>query len=182
MRERAARTAVDGFIVVERIYRHAYQTLMALKDTLKTEYNLKEESPFFSNPQSAANPNLWFYHFRGFYLANAKITLEAYNKKEVPVLFIQASLYNPNGKEPALRYGIIERIFNMKTWKGITFNDYFRMILEEFHAEPNSSEIKASHCEAIAHFDEKPLLDIREDKDIVALAGEIGGKYGKLLL
>lgn len=180
MREKAAKTAVDGFIVVERIYRHAYQTIMALKDKLKAEHNLKAESPVYHNYQSGADPESWLYHFRGFYLANTKVTLEVYNKKEVPILFIQASLYNPNGKEPVLRYGLIERIFNISTWKGARFDDYFRMTLIEIHAERQSGHIKTNSCEAKVRFDEKPLLDIREDKDIVSLAGEIVDKYGRI--
>jgi hypothetical protein len=69
MREKAAKTAVDGFVVVERIYRHAYQTLVTLKDKLKMDYNLKVESPLYYNPQSVADPKSWIHHFRGLYLA-----------------------------------------------------------------------------------------------------------------
>ncbi len=182
IREKAARTAVDTFIAVERIYRHSYQTLMALKDKLKVDLNLKMESPLYMNFTSTADPRSWIHQFRGLYLSLNKISLEDYNKREIPILFLQASLYNPNSQEPILRYGIIERIFNITTWKNVRFDDYFRMTLIHLHNEQNSGEIKMSHCEAIVHCDEKPLLDIREDKDIVVLATEIGEKYAKPLL
>jgi hypothetical protein len=182
MRKRAGKTAVDGFTVVERIYRHTYQTLMALKDTLKTQSNLKVESPLYNNPQSTADPKSWIYHFRGLYLASKKISLEEYGNKETPILFIQASLHNPDGREPVLRYGVIEKIFNMSPWKGVRFDDYFRMTLVQLHTEQKPGDIKTSNCEVTVRFDEKALLDLREDKDIVALAGEIGEKYAKSLL
>ena len=180
-REKAGKTAVDGFIVVERLYRHAYQTLMALKDELKTEDNLKAESPMYTNPKSDADPKSWLYYFRGIYLAEKKISLEEYRKKEVTILFLQASLYNVNRGEPLLRFGVIEKIFNMSTWKGIRFDDYVRMILAELHTEPKPGAIKASHCEGVVKFDEKPLLDIRDDNYVTDLAGEIGEKYARLL-
>ena len=181
IREKAAKTAVDGFIVVERIYRHAYQTLTALKEKLKGELNLKVESPMFSNPIYSADPKSWLYHFRGLYLAKAKVSVEEYMKREMPVLFLQASLYNPNGQEPILRYGIIEKIFNISLWKGARFDDYFKMTLIQVHDERKSGDVEANSCEAKVHFDEKPLLDIREDRHIVALAEEIGDKYAKHL-
>lgn len=183
LRKKAAKTAVDSFIVVERIYRHSFQVLTALKDDIKRQFNfLKEESAMRSSSQSTSDPESWFYHFRGIYLANEKFSLEEYKKKEKPILFIQASLYNPtNAQEPILRYGVIEKIFNMKPWKGIHFDDYFRMILAYIHENPKSGNIRASHCEASVVFDEKPLLDVKEDKDIVVLAKEIGDKYIKFL-
>ena len=52
-RQKAAQTAVDGFKVVERIYRHAYQILIALKDEIKTDLNLKIESPQRMQAQSS---------------------------------------------------------------------------------------------------------------------------------
>jgi len=182
MREKAAKTAIDGFIVVERIYRHAYQILMTLKDKLKVEYNLKSESPIYNNFQSGADPASWLYHFRGFFLAKAKISLDEYIDNEIPILFFQASLYNLNKQEPIFRYGLIEKIFNFRTWKGARFDDYFRIVLIHIHSEQQSGHIEADSCEAEVRFDEKPLLDIREDKDIALLAEEIGDKYAKLLL
>jgi hypothetical protein len=56
------------------------------------------------------------------------------------------------------------------------------MIMAELHADPNPDPIRASHCEAVVHFDEKPLLDIREDSEVVDLAREIGERYGELML
>ena len=44
LRKKAGKTAVDGFIVVERIYRHSYQVLTALKDDIKRQYNFLKES------------------------------------------------------------------------------------------------------------------------------------------
>ncbi len=180
IRESAARTAIDGFIVVERIYRHSYQTLMALKDKLKIDLNLKMESPLYMNFTATVDPKSWIHQFRGLYLSIKKISLEEYNKKEIPILFFQASLYNPNGQEPIFRYGVIERIFNLIAWKNARFDDYFRMTLIHLHNEQNSGKIKMSHCEAIVHCDEKQLLDIREDKNIVDLAEEIVGKHGRI--
>ena len=181
MREKAAKTAVDAFIVVERIYRHSFQTLNALKEELKTQLGLIE-SPLRISAQSSADPKSWIYQFRGVYLANKKLSLEEYKKQETPILFLQVSLYNPSGREPILRYGIIQRIFNMRPLKGARFDDYFRMVLARMHDEPKSGELKALSCNATVHFDEKPLLDIREDKEVVALAGEISEKYAKFLL
>jgi hypothetical protein len=181
LRKKAAKTAVDGFVVVERIYRHSYQVLAALKDDIKTEYNLKGESAMRSSPQSSSDPHSWIYQFRGIYLANEKFSLEEYKKKGKPILFIQTSLYNPNGREPILRYGIIKKIFDMRPLKGATFDDYFRMTLAKIHEDPKPGQVRASHCEASAVFDEKPLLDIREDKDVVLLAKDIGEKYIKFL-
>lgn len=110
MRKKAARTAVDGFKVVERLYRHAYQIITALKDEIKMTYNLKGECPLYNNSQSATDPKSWLYHFRGLYLASRKISLDEYTKRGHPILFLQASLYNPKDKEPLLRYGVIENI------------------------------------------------------------------------
>lgn len=182
IRERAARTAVDGFIVVERIYRHAHQILMELKDKLKTDLNLTIESPVYSNSSSSSDPSSWIHKFRGLYLAESKLSLEDYKRKEAPILFLQASLHNSKVKEPLLRYGIVEKIFNMSTWKGIRFDDYFRMILAELHANPGSNPVKASHCEARVQCVEKPLLDVREDSDVVDLAQQISEQYGELML
>jgi hypothetical protein len=95
---------------------------------------------------------------------------------------LQASLYNQNKIEPLLRYGVIEKIFNRRTWKGIRFDDYFRMILAELHSQPKSDAVKVSHCEAIVHFAEKAILDVREDADVVDLCGQIAERYGHLLL
>jgi hypothetical protein len=183
LRKKAGKTAVDGFIVVERIYRHSYQVLTALKDDIKRQYNfLKEESAMRSSSQSTSDPESWIYQFRGIYLANEKFSLEEYKKKEKPILFIQASLYNPtNAQEPILRYGVIEKIFNMKPWKGVHFDDYFRMTLAQIHETPKSGRVRASHCEASVVFDETLLLDIKEDKDVVSLAKVIGEKYIKFL-
>ena len=97
-------------------------------------------------------------------------------------LFLQASLHTSKVKEPLLRYGIVEKIFNMSTWKGIRFDDYFRMILAELHASPGSNPVKASHCEARVQCVEKPLLDVREDSDVVDLAQQISEQYGELML
>ena len=181
LRKKAAKTAIDGFIVVEKIYLHSYQILTALKEDIKVRYNLKEASPMRSSPQSTSDPQSWIYQFRGIYLASGKFSLEEYKKKEKPILFIQTSLYNPNGQEPILRYGIIEKIFNMKPWKGVHFDDYFRMTLTQIHENPRSGHVKASHCEASVEFNEKPLLDVKEEKDVAALAKEIGEKYIKFL-
>ena len=182
IREKAARTAVDSFIAVERIYRHAHQTLTVLKDKLKDELKLKTESPMWYNSSSSSDPTSWIHRFRGLYLAHSKPTLELYSKKEFPLLFLQASLYNPNKTEPILRYGIIEKMFNMSEWKGVRFDEHFRYLLSDIHAEPRVGEVKASRCEAIVQFDEKPLLDVRQDSDIVELATEIGERYGNSLL
>jgi len=177
MKQKAARTAVDGFKVVERLYRHGYQILTALKDEIKMAQNLKSESPMYNNSQSATDPKSWLYHFKGLYLAYKKISLDEYIKTQGPILFLQASLYNPTDKEPLLRYGVIQNISDLKTWKGARFDDYFRQIIGELHSEPRSGKIKTSHCIGATKFDEKPLLDIREDQDVLALAGIIGEKY-----
>ncbi|MGV8080975.1 MAG: hypothetical protein AB2L22_13075 [Syntrophales bacterium] len=181
IRKKAAQTAVDGFIVVEKIYRHSHQVMNSLKDDLKAKYNLKVDSPPRTSSQSASDPLSWIYQFRGFYLAYEKFSLDEYKKKVKPILFILASLYNPDGQEPILRYGVIEKIYDMKIWKGATFDDYVRMILARIHDNPKPGHVRASHCEASVLFYEKPLLDIREDKDIELLAIEIGDKYIKLL-
>lgn len=177
-RKNAAKTAVDGFIVVERIYRHSLQVLISLKDELKTEHNFKE-SPSYGNYQSFTDPKSWIWQFRGLYLAPKKILLEEYQNKEVPILFLQISMYNPNRREPILRYGIIKRIFNISTWKGVRFDDYFKMTLILMHDEPKPGDLKMTHCEATVDFEERALLDIREDKDISALAKEISERYMK---
>ena len=74
-----------------------------------------------------------------------------------------------------------EKIFNLTKWKGVRFDDYFRIILTELHEEPSQKNIKTSYCEGVVHFDEKPLLDIRDDSDVTTLVKEIVNKYGKLL-
>ena len=181
MRKKAGNTAVDGFIVVERIYRHAYQVLIALKDELKAEYTLKAESAMLTNPKSDADPKSWLYSFRGIYLAEKKITLDEYKEQGDPILFLQASLYNAKRKEPLLRYGLIEDMSNIGTWKGARFDDYVRFILMELHSDPKQGPIKLSRCDATIKYDEMPLLDIREDSDVTDLAGKIGEKYANLL-
>jgi len=182
IRERAGQTAIDGFSVVERIYRHTHQTLMALKDKLKSDLNLRIESPVHSNPSSSFEPTSWIHKFRGLYLSPSKTNLESYKENEFPILFLQTSMYNFNRTEPILRYGIIEKMFNMSEWKGVRFDEHFRYLLADIHDEPKSGEIRASRCDAILHFDEKPLLDVREDSDIVDLAREISERYGSSLL
>ena len=182
MRAQASRTAVDGFKVVERIYRHAYQTLMVLKDRIKEDLNLKVESPLRNNAINTSDPSSWIFKFRGLVLSASKIALEEYKNRQVPILFLQVSLHNSNWREPLIRYGVIEKIFNMSTYKGARFDDYFRMILTELHAEPSAEAVKASHCEAIVRFDEKPLLDVREDSHVADLGREISEKYGPALL
>lgn len=182
IRKRAARTVIDGFLVVERIYRHAHQILNVLKDKLKGDLNLKIESPVYSNSSSSSDPASWIHRFRGLYLAHSKPTLEAYSRKQHPIFFLQISMHTPKQTEPILRYGIIEKMFNMSEWKGVRFDDHFRFLLADIHADPRSGAIKASRCEAILHFNEKALLDIREDSDVVNLAQQISEKYGESLL
>jgi len=182
VRHKAAQTAVDGFKVVERLYRHAYQILTALKDEIKTELNLKNESPQLIQSQSSSVPKSWIHHFRGMYLSHKKFSLDEYTEKEIPILFLQTSLFNQNNNEPVLRYGIVEKIFNLVKWKNARFDDYFRLILVELHAEPSQANIKTPYVESIIHFDEKPLLDIRDDSDITTLVEDISKKYGKFLL
>ena len=70
----------------------------------------------------------------------------------------------------------------MSALKDARFDIYFKAILAQLHAKPESGHIRASNCEVELRFDEKPLLDIRKDEDIVALAGEIGQKYATFLL
>lgn len=175
--EKAARTAVDAFIAVVRLYRHSYQTITAIKEKIKSEYNLKAESALFNNYQSSADPESWIYHFRGIFLSERKITLEDYKKGPRGVLFLQSSLYNPNRQEPMFRYGVIEKIFNMSTWKGARFEEYVKMVLIELHNESRTGSLKTNYLEATTQFDEKPLLAIRQDKDIIDIAEEIGNKY-----
>ncbi len=177
-RKKAAKTAVQGFTVVERIYRHSFQVLTSLKEELKTEHEFKE-SPSYGSYTSTNDPKSWIWQFRGLYLAPQKILLEDYQKKELPILFLQVSMYNPNGREPIFRYGIIKRIFNIIRWKGIRFDDYFKMILLMMHDEQKSGDLKMTHCEATVDFKEIALLDIREDKDVSALAKEITEKHMK---
>ena len=105
-RQKAAKTAIDGFIVVERIYRHSFQVLISLKDELKTEHELKE-SPLYGSYSGATDPKSWIWQYRGLYLAAKKVSLEEYQKEEIPILFLQVSMYNPNGREPIFRYGVI---------------------------------------------------------------------------
>lgn len=76
---------------------------------------------------------------------------------------------------------VLLKISDLKTWKGVRFDDLFREIISELHGEPKPGKIKTYHCAGDVTFDEKPLLDIREDQDVVALAGEIGEKYMSLL-
>jgi hypothetical protein len=177
-REKAVKTVIDGFTVVERIYRHSFQVLMSLKEELKTEHEFKE-SPSYSSFSSANEPKSWIWQFRGLYLAPQKILLEGYQKNQVPILFLQVSMYSPNGREPILRYGVISRISNIATWKGARFDDYFKKTLTQMHDEQKTGNLKTTHCEAKVEFEEKALLDIREDKDILHLAKEISEKYIK---
>ena len=181
-RQRAAHTAVDGFKVIERIYRHAYQTLIALKDEIKAELNLKFESPQYYQFQSASDPKSWIHHYKGLYLSRKKILLEDYKKKEHPILFLQTSLYNQNGKEPFLRYGIIEKLIITGTWKNARFDDYFKELLSELHFSQGAGEIKTLHSKGTIQYSKILLLDIREDSDIVTLAKEIISKYSNFII
>jgi len=77
---------------------------------------------------------------------------------------------------------VITGINNISTWKGARFDDYFKKILTLIHAEIKQGNLKTSHCEATVDFEEKALLDIREDKDIADLVKRIGEKYAKYFL
>jgi len=182
LRQQAAQTARDCFKAVETIYRHAYQVLIALKDEIKTEYNLKAESPVYHQAQSSTDPRSWFYHFRCLYLAADKVSLEEYKKHPIPILFLQASFYIPAGMEPILRYGVVKKIEVVGTWKNARFDEYFRELVTELHYDSKSNHIKTFHCRGDARFEEMPLLDLREPGDVVALAKKIKDKYGALLI
>lgn len=179
MRKRAAQTVIDSFIVVERIYRHTYQTLNGLKESIKKDYPFKAESSMHTNPTVTSDPTSWIVNYRGLYLANDKIHLEEYKKKSQPVLFLHCSIFNKNNIEPILRYGVIEKIDNIAPIKGVRFDDFFREILYYMHTEMKKGTIKAPHCEATVDFHDKYLLDIREDKDIISLSREINDKFTK---
>jgi len=182
MRQKASQTAVDAFKAVERIYRHAHQTLTALKEEIKTANNLKFESDIFNNAQSSTDPASWIYQFKGVYLAQQKFSFDEYKKKIFPVFFLQSSMCNSDGREPVIRYGIIRKIFNFNMYKNARFKEFVRSILTELHAEHEGKNIKARNCEAEVEMDEKLLLDLREDSNIEGLSREITEKYGKYLI
>ena len=178
IRERAAQTVVDSFKVVERIYRHAHQTMTSLKEEIKTANNLRFESDVISCVQSSSDPASWIYRFRGLYLAHQNFSFEEYKQNTFPVFFLQSSIFNPDAKEPIIRFGIIKKIFNFNIYKNARFKDFVREILTELHAEREARNIRAPHCEAKVMVDEKLLLDLREDSNIEALTREISEKYG----
>ena len=91
IRERAAQTAVDAFKVVERIYRHAYQTMTSLKEEIKTANNLQFESDVINCVQSSSDPASWIFRFKGLYLANQKFSFEEYKQKTFPVFLMSSS-------------------------------------------------------------------------------------------
>lgn len=182
MRQQAAQTAVEAFKAVERIYRHAYQTLTALKEEIKTANNLKFESDTINCVQSSSDPASWIYHFKGVYLARQKFTFDEYKQRKFPVFFLQSSMCNPKDREPIIRYGIIRKIFNFNMYKNARFKEFVREILTELHAMHGVKDIKARHCEAEVDMDERLLLDLREDSNIEALSREINEKYGQVLL
>ena len=176
-REHAAQTVKNGFLVVERIYRHAYQTLMAMKNMIREEYNFTTESGLIGNAVTASDTRSWIYHSRGVCLATSRFDLDKYKEKPFPVLFLQASLYKPSGMEPVIRYGVIKKISNIKPYKGARLEDYFRGILIALHADSQQGNIKTLHCEASISFEERFLLDIREDKDVSSLVETIAHQY-----
>jgi len=178
LRQQAAQTAVEAFKAVERIYRHAYQTLMVLKEEIKTANNLRFESDMINCVQSSNDPASWIYNFKGVYLTRHKFTFDEYKQKLFPVFFLQTSMCNPDGMEPLIRYGIIRKVFNFSMYKNARFKEFVREILAELHANNGGEAIKARHCEAEVEKDEKLLFDLREDSDVVALSKEISEKYG----
>ncbi len=133
MREKAIRTSIDGFKVVERIYRHTYQTLIALKEEIKAEFSFKAESPLYNQSIATNDPKSWVYHFKGQYLSEKKISIEDYKKKWIPILFLQSSMFHTTDQEPLIRYGVIEEITNILGYKGIRFDDLFREIISTIH-------------------------------------------------
>ena len=173
---------MDSFQAVETIYRHAYQVLSALKDEIKTEYNLKAESPVYHQAQSSTDPKSWFYHFRCLYLAAEKISLEEYRTHPVPILFLQASFFKQTGIEPILRYGIVKKIEITGTWKNARFDEYFRELLTEINYDSGNKSIKTLHARGEVRFKETSLLDLRDADDVMALAKEIKETYGDLLI
>jgi len=179
-REHANQTVLDAFRVVERIYRHTYQTLIALKDEIKSALDLKFESPQIPQSQSSTDPKSWIHQYRGLHLAREKFSLEDY-RKSTPILFLQASLYGEPPRKPILRYGMIERIFDFIEYKNPRFDDYFKKILLELHSAPRSGDIETGNCKARLDYKEKPLLDILETQDVVALAKETVAVFGPSL-
>lgn len=179
IKQKAAKTIVDAFIVINRIYRHVYKTLDVLKEHIKTNYDFSQASSMCQNPDSSTDPETWFPHFKGLYLSFSKINLEDYRREPIPVLFLQASLYNPKQREPILRYGVIKKVSIIRDYKGAKFDDYFRRILMQIHSEPKTGIIKSYYHETEIDFTEKPLLDYIEEKDIEELAKQIGAKYIK---
>jgi hypothetical protein len=182
MRQKATKTAVDAFKAVERIYRHAHQTMTALKEEIKTANNLKFESDPINCVQSSSDPASWIYHFKGVYLSQQKFSFDEYKRKIFPVFFLQSSMCNSDGREPVIRYGIIRKIFNFNMYKNARFKEFVRDILTELHAEHEGGNIKARRCEAEVKIDEKLLLDLRKDSNVETLSKEITEKYGKYLI
>jgi hypothetical protein len=176
-RQKAAETVIDAFNVVERIYRHAFQVLSVLINEIKNMRPFEFESSLQSDSSSVNDPKSWIIHYRGVYLSAKKFDLDDYRKKNIPILLLQSSFYNPKKNEPLLRYGVIEHITDLKSFKGARFENYFQEIIEKLHVEPKQGEVKTPHCNARVIFDEKKLLDIREDKDVVDVSEEIRKKY-----
>lgn len=179
--KKAARTVTDAFKVVERIYRHTYQTLTALAEELKTALELDFMSPQNPQSQSSTDPKSWIHQYRALYLSRNKFSLEDYKGRPRPIIFLQVSIYyNGSKQEPALRYGLINEISSFLEYKNPRFDDYFKKIMNELHAAPKTGKIATTHCTAKVDFEEIPLLNIRDDADIVALARIITDKHGKI--
>jgi len=177
IRQNAAQTVIDAFKVAGKIYRHSYQVLDTLKEKIKTDNDLKLESTIYNNTQSANDPDTWVYQFKGLYLGSRKFTFDEYKKNKIPVLFLQSSIYHSENREPLIRYGIIERMYDFSPLQGAGFHSYFRMLIWALHKKAKPGTIIASNCKGDVEFEEKPLLDIREESDLVALADKINDKY-----
>jgi hypothetical protein len=182
IRQNAAQTTIDAFKVAAKIYRHSYQVLDTLKEKIKTDNGMRLESQVCNSTQSANDPDTWIYQYRGLYLGRKEFTFDGYKSQEIPVLFLQSSIYSFENSEPLIRYGIIERMYDFSPFQGAKFNEYFKKLLLVMHKDAAPGTIITSHCKAEVEFDEAPLLDIREDSDLLALADKINDKYGSRII
>jgi len=181
-RKEAAKTAIDAFAAVERIFLHASQVLIAFREELKTGLGLKAASSMHNQAQAASDPRSWIYHFKALYLSKSTISLDKYLDSPTPLFFIQASFFNSDNSEPVLRWGVLEKIFEVQRSKGMNLDGLFREIMTEIHNEGIENEIKTLHCRTIMRSENKLLLDVRSDRDLHEVSKKAIDDYGKFFL
>jgi len=182
IRKAAAKTAVDAFVAVERIYLHANQVLIALREELKTGLDLKAGSYMQHQAQASSDPKSWIYHYIALYLSKHIITLDKYLDNPTPLFFIQVSLFNFDNSEPVLRWGVLEKIIKVQRSKGMNLDSLFREIMAESHNEGVKNEIKTLHCRANVKSEYQLLLDVRNDSDIHEVSKKAIDNYGNFFL